>query len=102
MLKERDAKRLKEMETAKAQLKAAREEVTAAEARSTAAAEESAASKKELLAASSDIESLKKHCTDLESRKRAPLYQKKQVCTACPFFMCMLFRVNVLADTAEI
>lgn len=75
---ERDRRRLEELETLAAEARALREEREEAMRGAAQAGEGSARVTQELQDAQEEIERLKSHVSDLESRKRPPLYQRKQ------------------------
>lgn len=75
---ERDRRRLEELETLAAEARTLREEREEAIRGATQAGEGSARVTQELQDAQEEIERLKSHVSDLESRKRPPLYQRKQ------------------------
>jgi hypothetical protein len=78
LYEERDRKRLEEIDGKSVHQRSLREQLDG-ERHATAAAVEEAARLQELLDDSrEEVERLKKHAADLESRKRAPLYQRKQ------------------------
>lgn len=75
---ERDRKRLEELEELAAEAAKEREEREVAMRDAAQAGEGSARVAQELQDAKEEIERLKSHVSDLESRKRPPLYQRKQ------------------------
>jgi hypothetical protein len=78
LLREREQNRQAELqEHIKAQ-KALREEVEASQLKAEAAEDSRKAAEEKLEGAQEEIERLQKHVADLESRKRPPLYQRKQ------------------------
>ena len=79
---ERDAKRLLELEATASSLKVSRKDVDAAHEKTFSISEALHALEEDRKASLEEITRLNKHVADLESRKRAPLYQRKQVCLA--------------------
>jgi predicted nucleic acid-binding Zn-ribbon protein len=75
---ERDSRRLEELEGLSAQQRSLRDALDAQRSAVAEAEDAKARWVDELQDAREEIERLKKHVADLESRKRAPLYQRKQ------------------------
>lgn len=78
LLREREQNRQAEVEKHMAAQKALRDEVEAAQLKVEAAEDSQKAAEESLEDANEEIERLRKHVADLESRKRPPLYQRKQ------------------------
>lgn len=78
LLQEREQNRQAEVEKHRAALKALRDELEAERLKAEAADASRKSADEELEDANEEIERLRKHVVDLESRKRPPLYQRKQ------------------------
>lgn len=78
LLREREQNRQAEVDKHMAAQKALRDEVEAAQIKAEAAEDSLKAAHENLEDADEEIERLRKHVKDLESRKRPPLYQRKQ------------------------
>lgn len=78
LLQERDRRRLEELNALATEAQALRKEREAAVRGAANAGEGSARIAEELRDSQEEIERLKSHVRDLESRKRPPLYQRKQ------------------------
>eukprot|EP00892_Ulva_mutabilis_P002668 jgi/Ulvmu1/12401/UM009_0048.1 len=78
LLQERDRQRLMEVDSLAHEAKALREEREAALRGAASAGQGSARIAEELRDCQDEVERLKSHVSDLESRKRPPLYQRKQ------------------------
>ena len=94
LLREREQNRQAEVEKHMAAQKALRDEVEAAQLKWEAAEDSRKEVEESLEDANEEIERLRKHVVDLESRKRPPLYQRKQeeelqvrLCTFLSFFL---------------